>query len=63
MTRLTAFAAITACRFAVPRQDDSGYGMRLPIGPESADVGVMSTAPSTVSGVPTPRFGWLRAVA
>jgi transposase len=48
MTHFTAFAAITACRAAVPRQDDSGGTLQLPVVPESAIHCVMSTKPSAL---------------
>src|SRR5690349_10556781 len=53
MTLLTAFAAITACRFAdarLPtlRQEDSGPGTLLLSGPESAIVRAMTNAPSAL---------------
>jgi transposase len=53
MTLLTAFAAITACRFAdarrpALRQEDSGAGMLLLGGRESAIVRAMTNVPSTL---------------
>ena len=53
MTLLTAFAAITACRFAdvrrpALRQEDSGAGTLLLGGPESAIVRAMTNAPSAL---------------
>ena len=53
MTLLTAFAAITACRFAnarlfVLRQEDSGAGTLLLSGPESGIVRAMTNVPSAL---------------
>ena len=53
MRMLTAFAAITACRFAdarrpALRQEDSGAGTLLPGGPESACLRAMTNAPSAL---------------
>src|SRR5262245_3219749 len=53
MTLLTAFAAITACRFAdarlsTLRQEDSGAGTLLLSGPESAIVRAMTNVPSAL---------------